>query len=659
MNSPRRRRRRPSASLRLGCIALVLLLLAAAVLAWNTHEQLRGMRQESERVRAQLMADSLSQRIGHALDIGIPLDALVGVEALFNQRLGAHADIQSIALLQGPDKVLWSAEREQPARSANGTVADAPVMAHEALQGTVRLTLRETGAGPFARSAAILLLPTVLLLAALAFLAARFSEAQGVKLRNHAVRLATRAIASGHYDHSIVLPHRRGFDLRAQQLGHAVRGVHETLTRVRRLIASLRQTEPQAQRRERLDMLLANALGDHHFAEHGLRPVRVVAAEAQSFWISLMITMAAAAILGLMTALASTRVEWPPYRMALIPGSFLMAAALAAWVTQRQRWSVLSVLFSTSAGLVVLALALASGALDGYELQHMLVAAALWCGALAGAALTVCLMVEKAPRRQDFKHAMPRWPRAAMSAWVGATIWLGPALGAIAFSALGERYGVLALTLPALCIGFLLLRWNEPRSPWRHRIGIRHHDRPSVSATHKASGALAWVVASGIAAASGLLMVQGWMATTALPPSLGSATITCVLGVGVLSGLLAPLRRWRHKAAAIAVAAALQALALSLPEATVWQAPALWVATLLTAYLLGTAVTSTQRTLHISASVTLCGAAIGALLAAGLAAAGLSSTALGLVATLAIMTSWGLEPHPKPWEPGRKDDDAA
>lgn len=659
MNSPRRRRRRPSASLRLGCVALVLLLLAAAALAWNTHEQLRGMRQESERVRAELMADSLSQRIGHALDIGIPLDSLVGVEALFNQRLSAHADIQSIALLQGPGKVLWFVEREQPARSAGGTVADAPIMVRGAPQGTVRLTLRETGAGPFARSAAILLLPTVLLLAALAFLAARFSEAQGVKLRNHAVRLATRAIASGHYDHSVVLPHRRGFDLRAQQLGHAVRGVHETLTRVRRLIASLRQTEPQAQRRERLDMLLADAQGDHHFAEHGLPPVRVIAAEAQSFWISLLITLAAAAMLGLMTALTSTQLDGPPYRTALIPGSFLMAAALAAWVTRKQRWSVLSVLFSASAGLAVLALVLASGALDGHPPLQVLVAAALWCGALAGAALTACLVVEQAPRRQDVKHAMPRWPRAAMSAWVGATLWLGPALGAVAYIALGERYGMLALTLPILCLGFLLLRWNEPRSPWRRRIGTRDHDRPSVSATHNASGGRAWVVASGVAVASGLLMVQGWMAATALPPSLGSATITCVLGVGVLSGLLAPLRRRRHKTIAIAAAAAMQVLAVAMPEATTWQAPASGLATLLTAYLLGTAVTSTQRTLHISAPTTLCAAAIGALLAAGLAAAGFSPTGLGLVATLAIMASWGLEPRPAPWEPGRKDGDAA
>ncbi|CAN7190158.1 hypothetical protein [Acidovorax sp. LjRoot194] len=654
--SSHRRPRRPNAALRLGSVALVLLLAAAAALAWNTYEQLRGMRQESERVRAQLMADSLSQRIGHALDIGIPLDGLVGVEALFNQRLGAHAEIQSIALLQGPGKVLWFVERERSAKATAGTVADAPITVRGEPRGTVRLALQETGAGPFARSAAILLLPTVLLLAALAFLAARFSEAQGVKLRNHAVRLAMRAIASGRYDRSIVLPHRRGFDLRAQQLGHAVRGVHETLTRVRRLISSLRQTEPQAQRREYLDMLLAEAQGTHRFADHGLTQVRVVAAEAQSFWTSLLMTLAAMALLGLAASASSAVADIAPLHFALLPAAFIVAATVAAWITQGRRWPVLSVLFSACAGLAALALVLASGALTGYNPLHLLPVVALWCGGFAGAALAACMTVEQVPRRQDFKHAMPRWPKAAIGAWVGATVWLGPALGSVAFTALGGLYGGLALTLPLLCASFLLLRWNEPRSPWRHRVGGRNLPQPTAAAR---TGLRAWGATACTAAASGLLMVLGWVAATAIPHGLSEAAVASALGVGLLGGLLDPLRRRRHTGAALGVAATLNALALALPGTGSWHIAALSVAALLTAYLLGHAVTSTQRTRHTTASATLLGAAIGALLAGGIAAAGLPTTSLMLVATLAVGASWWAQPRPQPWQPTRKDNDAA
>ncbi|MFI8619115.1 hypothetical protein ACIGHN_26775 [Acidovorax sp. NPDC077693] len=654
--SSHRRPRRPNAALRLGCIALALLLAAAAALAWNTYEQLRGMRQESERVRAQLMADSLSQRIGHALDIGIPLEGLVGVEALFNQRLGAHAEIQSIALLQGPGKVLWFVERERATKVATGTVADAPITVRGEPRGTVRLALQETGAGPFARSAATLLLPAVLLLAALAFLAARFSEAQGVKLRNHAVRLAMRAIASGRYDRSMVLPHRRGFDLRAQQLGHAVRGVHETLTRVRRLISSLRQTEPQAQRREYLDMLLAEAQGTHRFAEHGLTQVRVVAAEAQSFWASLLITLGAVALLALATSASNAVADLPPLQLALLPAAFIVSAALAAWVTQGRRWPVLSVLFSACAGLAGLALVLASGAWTGYSPLQWLPGVALWCGGFAGAALAACMTVEQVPRRQDFKHAMPRWPKAAMGAWVGATVWLGPALGSVAFTALGGLYGGLALTLPLLCASFLLLRWNEPRSPWRHRVGARAQAQAAAAAR---SGLRAVSVTACIAAASGLLMVAGWMSATAVPHGLAQAAVASALGVGLLGGLLDPLRRRRHTGAALAMATLVNALALALPGAGAWQIAALSVAALLTAYLLGHAVTSTQRTHHAPASATLLGTALGALLAGGIAAAGLPTTSLLLVATLAVGVSWWAQPRPQPWQPTRKDSDAA
>jgi len=650
--SARRRPRRPSAALRLGWIALALLLLAAAVLAWNTQEQLRGMRQESERVRAQLMADSLSQRIGHALDIGIPLDALVGVEALFNQRLGAHAEIQSIALLQGPGKVLWFTEREKPAREAAGTMADAPVVVHGEFRGTVRLTLQESGAGPFVRSAAILLLPTVLLLAALAYLAARFSEAQGMKLRNHAVRLAMRAIASGRYDRSVVLPHRRGFDLRVQQLGHAVRGVHETLTRVRRLISSLRQTEPQAQRREYLDMLLAEAQGSHRFAEHGLTQVRVVAAEAQAFWVSLLVTLSAVALLGLAISASDASFDTALGRTVLLPGLFTAAAAAAAWVTQGRRWPVLSVLFTACAGLGMLAVLMAAGVLADQGPLQVLAGTALGCGAFAGAALAACTTVEQAPRRQDFKHAMPRWHRASLGAWLGVAVWLGPALGSVTFAALGGFYGVLALTLPLLCAGFLLMRWNEPRSPWRHRVSAH-------AAAPAATDLRAWGVTAGTAIAAGLLVAQGWMAGTTVPHSLADATVACALGVGVLAGLLDPLRRRRHKGAALALALVLNGLVWLVPDTAAWQAPALAAAAMLTAYLLGHALASTQRTLHLSASAMLLGAALGVLLAAGLVAAGGPLASLGFVATLALLAGWWAQPGVQPWQPARRDGDAA
>lgn len=656
--SLRQRRYRPEAALRLGWVALTLLLAAAAVLAWNTQEQLRGMRQESERVRAQLMAESLSQRIGHAIEVGIPMDALVGVDALFNQRLGAHAEIQSIALMQGPGRVLWFAEREKPLRNGAGTMVDAPVVVQGESRGFVRLTLQESGAAPFVRSAAVLLVPTVLLLAALAYLAARFSEAQGVKLRDHAVRLAMRGIASGRYDRSIVLAQRRGFDLRAQQLGHAVRGVHETLTRVRRLISSLRQTEPQAQRREYLDMLLAEAEGADRFAEHGLAQVRVVAAQAQAFWIGLLLTLSATALLALaLFAAKGAAGASVATAVVLLPGLFIAAAAGAAWAVQRRRVSVLAVLFGSCAGLGALALGIAFGVMGDHNTLEALAVTGACAGALAGIALAACTSVEQVPHRPDFKHAMPRWPRASLAAWMAAAVWLGPALGTVTFTALGEFYGSLALTLPLLCAAFLLVRWNEPRSPWRHRMGGAAQAQPAAwtfaSADTRARG-----IAVGIATAVGLLVAQGWMtATTA--GSLVDTAASCALGIGMLLGLMDPLRRNRQVGVQIAAAIFLNGLVLLLPASVAWRPAALAGAALLTAYLVGHAAASMQRLLVTPVPVMLAGAFLGVLLAAGAAAAGGSPTGVGLAGAAVLLVAWWALPRKTPWSPARRDSDAA
>lgn len=650
------RPRRPDAALRLGWVALALLLLAAAVLAWSTHEQLRGMRHESERVRAQLMADSLSQRIGHALEIGIPMERLVGVEALFSQRLGAHPEIRSIALMQGPGKVLWFAEREPAAREAAGTTAEAAVVVHGKARGTVRLTLQENGPGRFVRSAAALLIPSVLLLTALAYLAARFSQAQGVYLRNHAVRLATRAIAGGRYDRSVVLPHRRSFDLRAQQLGHAVRGVHETLTRVRRLMSSLRQTEPQAQRREYLDMLLAEAEGNQRFAEHGLTQVRVVAAEAQAFWISLLVSLSAVALLCMATLTSNVSAETPLSSTVWLPGVSVAATAAAAWITQLRRWPVLTVLFMACAGLGAVAVLTAFGLLPDQAPVWRLSGTAVICGALAGAALSACTAAEQVPRRQDFKHAMPRWHRASFGAWVAVSVWLGPALGSVSFTALGEFYGVLALTLPLVCTGVLLVRWNEPRSPWRHRVRAHIQANPASSTTTTRRSLGAFV---GLALAAGLLVAQGWTVTTSMPYHPPHTAIACALGVGVLLGLLGPLRRLRYKGSALAVAAVLSGLALMAPDTAAWRPVALAGAAFFTAYLVGQAMACPWRMLHLAASAILIGAAAGILLAAALLAAGAPPASLGFGAVIALLASWWFQPGVRAWQPAQGGRDAA
>ncbi|MDP4074827.1 hypothetical protein [Acidovorax sp. A1169] len=554
--------RRPLApATRLGITALVLLLLAACVLSIYAYDQLRDMRAASDRTRSQLMAQSLSLRISHAVESGIPLRGLVGIEALFQQRMASQPDIHAVALVLPDGKVLWEVTRDA---AAAGVTAEAPVQVRGAPVATLRLALRDSGAATFARATAALLLPAIGLLALLAYLAARFSQAQGIELRNHAAWRARRAIAQGRYDNTVVLPQRRGFDLRVQQLGHAVRGVHEGLVRVRRLIASLRQTEPQHARRERLDQLLAKAEAHDRFAEHGIAQVRVVAAEAQVFWITLLVALSALALQTLWLRSLHLQGETPWQWQGLAPATAASLAAFfvagtAAWsVTRWRRWPAPTVVLPACIALLATAMACASG-LPASLPWTFAMAAGAWHGLVVGAVLAACQAVEHVPRtRPEYAHARPRWRAATWSAWTVTAVWLGPALGSLALDALGMLQGAYALLLPAVCAGFFVVRWNGPRSPWRSRTGVHGNALPATARpTADRTRAL------GQSGAAGLLLGLALAAHALGQPPIWAP----LLGLGVAAGLFL---RGRMPSPSILTAVAAVATLLALAIASGW-----------------------------------------------------------------------------------------
>lgn len=557
--------RRPFApATRLGIAALVLLLLAACILSIYTYDQLREMRRASDRTRSQLMAQSLSLRITQAVESGIPLRGLVGVEALFQQRMASQPDIHAVAVVLPDGKVLWQSTRDA---GEAGATAEAPVQVRGAPVAILRLALRDSGAATFARATAALLLPAIGLLALLAYLAARFSQAQGIELRNHAARRARHAIAQGRYDTAVVLPQRRGFDLRVQQLGHAVRAVHEGLVRVRRLIASLRQTEPQHARRERLDQLLAKAEADDRFAEHGIAQVRVVAAEAQAFWITLLVALSALALqtLWLRSLHVHLHGETPWQWQGVAPATAASLAAFfvagtAAWsVTRWRRWPAPTVVLPACAALLATAMACASGLPASLSWTFAIVVGA-WHGLVVGAVLAACQAVEHVPRtRAEYAYARPRWRAATWSAWTLTAVWLGPALGSLALDALGMLQGAYALLLPAVCAGFFVVRWNEPRSPWRSRTGVHGGAMPETARpTADRTRAL------GKSGAAGLLVGLALAAHVLGQPT----TWTPMLGLGMAAGLF--LRGRRMPSLSILATAAAVATLLALAIASDW-----------------------------------------------------------------------------------------
>ena len=519
-----------SAANRLGLIGMVLLLLASIALCGVTYQQLQGLRHSSESARAQLLAQSIAQRVQHAIAVGIPMQQLQGVEEFFQSRLSTYPDIDSIALVLADGTVLKQAQQRDVAPDAStSAVADVPITMAGKPLASVRLALKPSSAQAFAQQSALLLLPVIVLLAALAFLAARFSEAQGPRLRNFATRLAIRSIRNGRYDRSFAINQRKEYDLRVQGLGHTTRTVHESLVRVRRLIASLRVTEPQLARRERLDQLLHSAESTDHFAENGLFQIRVVAAEAQAFWACLLISMASMSLAALVTqaSLTAGPVALQTYSLALLA----VSACAGALLNARLRWRMISTALVSSILVCGIGLIWASGWLDAWPAHITLLATHVLCGLVAGGALHACQNVQLQPQYSNNAIATnPRWAVAALSAWSVALVWLAPALARTTHSAIGLHLGAAALALPAVCSLFYLLQWNQPRSPWRFQPRARSE---------------AWLTPAGLAAcAVGVVAVlfntHAFASDTLLTQS--------ALAIGLFAGLSKRLLSRRHLA---------------------------------------------------------------------------------------------------------------
>ncbi|MBF5005612.1 hypothetical protein [Diaphorobacter caeni] len=619
------------ASRRLGWAGLLLLVIASMVLCGVTYRLLDDLRDESESARSQLLAQSVARRVQHALNVGVPLERLQGMDEFFMHRLKTHPDIQSISLTDAKGQVLWQSRTADrpPSPTATASVPILPGSDTGGAQATpiasLQLALHARNASAFAKDAAILLAPIILLLSALAWLAARYSEAEGSLLRNHVTRLAIRAIRNGRFDSTYTIIERREFDLRVQTLGHATRNVHETLTRVRRLISSLRITEPQQARRERLDHLLRHAEGRDHFAEHGLLQIRVLATQAQAFWICLLLSISAMAMATLSTgdiAATSLQAGLHAWRLPIL----LASACGGALLARASHWKPFSLLATACATLMGLGAAWACGLLERMHANADLFLMPVVGGLIAGVALQACQRMAS-QRSNSAIAAAPHWSGAALGAWGVAMAWMAPELAAVTQSAFGERLGAAALALPALHALVLLTQWNVPRSPWRH---------PSPAQARPTTAFLS---------PSALAFTAVAMAAVSIDHGDGNGNALqslarCALGMGLLCGIFTAMPPRRSLMCALAIAAAFETLAHLMAAHMTTQFTLCAVASLALGWCMGSLLKSERRRCESPALHCLLFAGLGAALATLLGSQSLPRITLTLLIT--AMLGWSL-----------------
>jgi len=621
----------------LGGAAALLLALVAAMLAYVHDSQMQALRQQAAQTRAHLMAQSIGERLDHALSAGIPLRALVGVEQFLERWHASHPEITHIAVDDLQGRTLWRSRHASGSTGAALGSGTADVTHAGMVQARVTLELQGGSTQGLARILA-LLVPAVLLVSALAFLGARFSCAQGPWLRNHGVRTIARWAIRGDYRRWLVLSQQRQFDLRVQEVAHGMRSVHERMGRMRLLIGSLRRTEPQQLRRNYLDQVLQQTEGSDRFTDAEPGIVRLVAVQAQSQWMALMACLGALAPLSYaLRAIEPGTGAWQQALPAACLGALALAAAAGWQLCARLRIATLSVLILGLAALLLSPLAL----LFDSGLHPAWIAA--WNGFFAGAALAACTRAQTHPdRHPGFAHAQPQIPGAALQVWWSGWLWLAPALGYYAHAALRPGWALAALLLPSAGALFLATRWDVAHSPWRVRMVDAH--APRRAGAHWPLWALG--IAAGLVAGP-LLLALTTPAASDLPVLLQQ----CALGLGLATAWAGPRRIAPHHGGrgpwpvrphwtAIALLAAAAQLALLAVDAL---APAPWrvwvqiLPALLLGWLLAQGLAQAAQSPQDTAgrSLLLC-AALGAALSAVAGALGLPGAPWVLAALLLL-----------------------
>ena len=246
---------------------------AALLLGWVSYltiglaENNAALRERESAARGLIVAESLAKSIGRALEYGIDLADLRGIDTVFASHMKDNQYIAEIVLddLEGRVQIPVIA----PLRK--GAAVSAAVNADLKAIGRVTVYLRQASmleviSAPIS-IAMLIMLGAVLTL----WEAVNYATRRGPGLREIAARGLLAQIAANDFRSVIKIGAINRIDIRSAWLSTQVRDLNERFKRVFRLIASLQKTEPRNAERLRLMELARQARGDAKFAD--ARPI--------------------------------------------------------------------------------------------------------------------------------------------------------------------------------------------------------------------------------------------------------------------------------------------------------------------------------------------------------------------------------------------------
>lgn len=257
-------------------LSAVIVLLITMFLAKSM-----DVRRAEIKIKGQQAAASLADAIGHAREVGVPFESMVGLNELVVARQSANRDILNVAAETSRGAVLH--------KSGQGETGDekviAPILANGKDIGKVTVWLRKPAWYDSAASPIIVFL--ILLLSGCVLLreAAAFSMFRGIETRASAVQRMSRQIRERDFYTVIVPAANHPDDPAASLLANRIRALNEKYLRLTRLVESLRNTEPDPAERSSLANINREAQAGVRFADGKPTPVRLSAVVSDARWI--------------------------------------------------------------------------------------------------------------------------------------------------------------------------------------------------------------------------------------------------------------------------------------------------------------------------------------------------------------------------------------
>ncbi len=441
---------------------LVLILILVSMFLFKSQD----VRRAEIKIKGQQAAVSIASAIGHANEVGIPFESIVGLGALVGARQNANPDILAVAAETSNGATLY--------RSGQGTGPDtnpadqvvAPIMSKGQLVGKVTVWLNQPRLCQSSVSPVIALL--ILMLTACVFLreAATFALFRGVETRASAVLRMSLQIRVGDFGSVIIPAISHVGDAASSVLANRIRALNEKSLRLQRLVESLSNTEPDLTERQILTAINADAQAGACFAMGKPKQIRLSTVVSDSRWMLFLTAFVGEGIRAAVPAMDAIATFSPAYAVTLSALGALFGTFVALRLYGRQ----------SPAGFVVVGLlSMFAGICTALILESEVtfLSARLACG--FGLGLVVAGCAQAIDNRRSTAQSELSWLVAVV---LGGEI-AGPPVTALLAGMMGPTGGLaplLAVTVFAIAF-FIWIQASD--SAWQerpHRLDLRLHD---------------------------------------------------------------------------------------------------------------------------------------------------------------------------------------